>query len=166
MKSSEHNILFFFSVILIALFVKIFIFDILFVSGPSMQPTLHTGSFIMEFKLAWGIPVPFHNRYLVRWGTPKTGDIVIYPLLGRYVTKRCIATEGTPLVFSEKTGYSVQIGDRTVPLTPDQYQKLRHADKVPEGMFFALGDNPAESRDSRDYGFVSLDSIRGKVLCR
>jgi signal peptidase I len=43
---------------------------------------------------------------------------------------------------------------------------LKNATKVPEGMMFTLGDNMAESRDSRDYGFVSLDSVRGKVLWR
>lgn len=156
----------FFSVLLAALFIKISILDIMFVSGPSMKPTLTPGSLLFEFKLAWGIPVPFHNRYLIRWGKPATGNLVIYPWRGRYVVKRCAATEGTALVFSTERGYSVRIGERTVPLTADQYQKLKNTDRVPEGTIFALGDNMAESRDSREYGFVSLDSIRGIALWR
>lgn len=166
MKKSGRTILLFFSVILLALLVKLFVFDVLYVSGPSMQPTLSTGMFVFENRLAWGLPLPFSNRYLLRWDEPETGDVVIYPLNGRNVIKRCIATAGTPLVFSAERGYSIGIGDQVIPLDENQYQKLKTAECVPEGMIFALGDNMAESRDSRDYGFVSIDSIRGKALWR
>ena len=164
MKHAGRSIRIFLAVVLLALFVKMFVFDIIYVSGPSMKPSLQNGAFILELKLAWGIPVPFRNAYMLRWGKPVSGEVVIFPWLGRYVVKRIAATEGTPLAFSAESGYSVLIGNRSVPLNEAQYQKLKNADRVPEGMIFALGDNMAESRDSRDYGFVSYDSIRGKVL--
>ncbi len=164
MKQRRNSTGYFFLTILVSLFVKLWIFDFIHVSGPSMNPTLAHGTFAFEFKLAWGIPVPFMNAYLVRWAKPRPGDIVIYPWLDRYVVKRCAAIEGSPLVFSADNGYSVLTGGRSVPLTEAQYQKLKSAKEVPEGMIFALGDNMAESRDSREYGFVSLDSIRGKIL--
>jgi len=164
MKQRRNSTGYFFLIILVLLFVKLWIFDFIYVSGPSMKPTLPHGTFAIEYKLAWGIPVPFMNSYLVRWAKPGTGDIVIYPWMDRYVVKRCVATEGLPLVFSVENGYSILIGGRAVPLTEAQYQKLKSAKEVPEGMIFALGDNMAESRDSREYGFVSLDSIRGKIL--
>lgn len=164
MKQSTKHAALFFSVILLLLFVKLFILDIRRVSGPSMEPGLPDGSVIVEFKLAWGVPLPFGNRYLVRWGEPVAGDLVIYPWNDRYVVKRCVETAGNPLAFSEDSGYSIRIGDRRVSLTGPQYQRLKNVDRVPEGMILALGDNMAESRDSRDYGFVSLDSIRGQVI--
>ena len=166
MIKSVRPIIAFFAVFLAALIIKLFVIDVLDISGPSMRPTLTHGSFIVEYKLAWGIPVPFENRYLVRWGSPNVGDIVIYPWRDRYVVKRCVAREMTPLAFSSDTGYSVRIGERTIPLTREQYENLKNATTVPDGMMFTLGDNMAESRDSRDYGFVSLDSVRGKVLWR
>jgi len=162
-KRGKHVFLYF-AVIMAALFLKLFVFDILCISGPSMKPALLNGKLVFEYRLAWGIPVPFNNKYFVRWGSPKTGDIVIYPWLDRYVVKRCVATALTPLVFSDESGYSVLIGNRDIPLTAGQYQKLKNAKYVPKGMIFALGDNMAESRDSREYGFVSIDSIRGKAL--
>ena len=164
MKNKGRTILLFCSVIIAALLVKIFAFDILFVSGPSMIPTFAPGSPILEFKLAWGIPVPFSNRYFLRWGTPRSGEIVIYPLHGNYVVKRCAATAGMKLEFSEERGYSVLVGGTRIPLDVVQYKNLKDARCVPDGMIFALGDNMTESRDSRDYGFVSIDSIRGKAL--
>lgn len=164
MKRSVSPVFFFFAVVIVALVVKVFVFDIMFVSGKSMEPGLRHGNPVIEFKLAWGVPLPFGNAYIVRWGSPKSGDVVIYPWNERYVIKRCAATGGAPLVFSEGNGYSVTVAGRSVPLTGAQYQKLKNADRVPEGMIFALGDNMAESRDSREYGFVSIDSIRGKIL--
>ncbi len=166
MKQRRNSIKYFFLTILFLLFVKLCILDLIYVSGPSMNPSLAHGTIVLEYKLAWGIPVPFRNTYLVRWSNPAPGDIVIYPWLDRYVVKRCAATEGFPLVFSAGRDYSVIIGERSVPLNEAQYQKLKDAKQVPEGMIFALGDNMAESRDSREYGFVSLDSIRGKILWR
>ena len=35
---------------------------------------------------------------------------------------------------------------------------------VPEGNFFVLGDNSARSRDSRHWGFVPLEKVRGKAI--
>ncbi len=154
----------FFSVILLALVAKLFALDVMRVSGPSMQPTLPPGTFVLENKLAWGVPIPLTNRYLVRWGEPRAGDVIIYPILGRYVIKRCVAGPGERLAFSTEGGYSVRIGDITVPLNADQWEKLAGSCRIPDGMIFALGDNMNESRDSRDYGFVSIDSVRGKVL--
>jgi len=155
---------FFILVILLALFLKLFVIDIMFVSGPSMSPAVPDGSIVLNYRLAWGIPIPLTNRYLVRWGQPQPGDIVVYHWLGRQVIKRCVATAGMPLAFSDQTGYSVTAGGAEIPLTAEQYCKMRGAERVPSGMIFALGDNMAESRDSREYGFVSIDSLRGKAL--
>ncbi|MBN2811401.1 signal peptidase I [Treponema zuelzerae] len=164
MKSLRSRALYFFTVVLIALFCKLFVVDVMYVSGPSMEPALVHGNLVLEYKLAWGIPLPFANRYLMRWGEPIEDDVVIYPWNGRYVIKRCAGTPGTSLVFSPDSGYSVDIRKRIVPLTEEQYLKLHQTKEIPPGTIFALGDNLDYSRDSRDYGFVALDSIRGKVL--
>ena len=36
--------------------------------------------------------------------------------------------------------------------------------KVPSGSLLLLGDNESNSFDSKDYGYVTQDSILGKVL--
>lgn len=35
--------------------------------------------------------------------------------------------------------------------------------KVPEGMYFVLGDNRLKSYDSRHYGLISKDAIYGEA---
>ncbi len=40
-----------------------------------------------------------------------------------------------------------------------------HGEKsVPEGNFFVLGDNSSSSKDSRYWGFVSMEKVKGKAL--
>lgn len=65
----------------------------------------------------------------------------------------------------------LQLDAGTVPLNRIQFKNLggflpAGSQKIPAGFILALGDNAAQSYDSRDYGFVSIDSIRGKLLCR
>jgi len=129
-----------------------------------MHPTLPDGSFVIINRLAYGISLPVGNRYLVRWRKPAVGDIIVYPLDDKIVIKRCIATAGTKLDFIENAGYSVRVGDIEVPLNESQLRRMIFTPTVPPKTVFAIGDNNKESRDSRDYGFVSIDSIRGKVI--
>ncbi len=164
MDRTRSNAALFLSVVLLALAVKVFVLDVLYVSGPSMLPTLRPGSFVVHWKLAYGIPIPLKNKYLVRWSSPTEGDVIIYPWLGRHVIKRCRAVAGEPLEYSDAAGYRVRVAGRDIELTEEQYRKMSGTPAVPGGTVFAVGDNPAASRDSRDYGFVSVDSVRGKVL--
>jgi signal peptidase I len=41
----------------------------------------------------------------------------------------------------------------------------RNGLKIPDGMYLALGDNHAMSADSRAFGFVPQDNLRGKAMC-
>ncbi len=173
MEESENKVSFFkrnriFCLILIGIAIgcilRFFVFDVMYVSGDSMFPALKEGDLVVLNKLAYGVINPLGREYVFRWGTPAEDDIVIFPMNNRYVIKRCIAAGGETLEFSGGTGYSVRVGNKSIPLTESQYQRLKHAEYVPSDMIFVLGDNPAASTDSRDYGFLSVDNIRGKIV--
>ena len=141
-----------------------------------MEPALSDGQLVVVWKLAYGIPLPAANRYLYRWGKPHIGDTVLYHIDGRYVVKRCVKTEKTALHFifppqeAPESYAALKLEDnRTVALNRVQFRNLggflSHTEQqVPVGFILALGDNAAQSRDSRDYGFVSVDSICGRLL--
>jgi signal peptidase I len=82
------------------------------------------------------------------------------------VVKRCVATEFTPLVFSQNSEYNMEVNEKIIPLKEEQYHRIKNSSFVPEGMILAIGDNYDESVDSRNYGFVSVKNIIGKVLCK
>ena len=155
----------FVAALLIASLMKAFVLDVVSVSGSSMMPTLKDGQLVLVNKLAWGLRLPVTRRYLVRWGSPKAGDIAVFLRDGTYTIKRCIATEGMPLALSDTGGYSVLVGNTRIPLTESQYKRMiNEAGAVPCGKVFVAGDNLAASFDSRDYGPVSADAFCGRVI--
>ncbi|MBR4448999.1 MAG: signal peptidase I [Treponema sp.] len=148
------------------LFLKLFVIDFLHVSGTSMEGAIKDGSVIAVNRLAYGIAVPYSNRLLIQWNRPKEGDIVIYMYNNKIVVKRCAAVSEQSLEYSANSLYNLKIGDKNIPLTKEQYFNLKDCSKVPEGYILAIGDNYEKSVDSRDYGFVSVRNVLGKVICR
>ena len=62
-----------------------------------------------------------------------------------------------------------QVNDLVVAIHPEQegLEIVKRISTVTEdGRFFLLGDNSIHSSDSRSFGAVSLNQIRGKVTCR
>ncbi|HOF11341.1 MAG TPA: signal peptidase I [Treponemataceae bacterium] len=156
--------------LLIGFILKVFVFDIVKISGTSMQPAIQEGDMVVIWKLAYGLVKPFSPYSFTRWKEPKQGDIIAYLHNNKIVIKRCLATEGMHLSFSSLSGYHVRIQiketDTVIPLSEKQYQRLKMTTTVPAGFLFAVGDNYEDSIDSRDYGFVAANEVTGKVLCK
>lgn len=133
-----------------------------------MIPALHDGDKIFVNKLAFGIVEPYGEKLLIQWAKPKTGDIVIYLYDDKIVVKRCVAVSGDKLEYSSDSDYNfiLKTNGKEIPLTQSQFENLKNADKVPDGYILAVGDNYAESVDSRTYGFVSVKNVLGKVICK
>ncbi len=150
--------------LLFGLLLKSVAFDILYISGDSMSPTLTEGELIIFNKLAYGFVLPFTDKLLFSWATPKKNDIILYFKDNKIVVKRCVAISNTPLVFFEDSLYNIGVGENNIPLQEPQYQRLKHTHTVPQGYVFAVGDNYEKSVDSRTYGFVSTEYVLGKAL--
>lgn len=144
--------------------LKLFAVDILRISGTSMEPTLKNGSKVAVNKLAYGLGKPFRGEFLFQWNSPKRNDIVIYLHDNKIVIKRVVALGGDRLEFSENSGYTAIINQKEIALTPAQFQRMKNFEKIPENFVFTLGDNQKDSIDSRDYGFVSVKNIMGKII--
>lgn len=152
--------------VLLGVFLKFFVIDVLHVKGASMEPTISNGKTIVVNKLAYGIVKPFGDNLLVQWSEPHVNDIVIFLYNNNLVVKRCIATSGTTLEYSSNSGYNLTVAGKNIPLTDIQYHKMKASNSIPEGMILAVGDNYKESIDSRNYGFISTRNIIGKVICK
>jgi signal peptidase I len=155
--------------IIIGLICKLFVFDAVIISGPSMEPLLSDGQLVLLHKLSYGIVIPFTSDSFIRWSSPQLDDVVYYLHDSKIVIKRCVGVENEALSFYSNKGYYVVIDNntaRTIPLNEKQYQRLKNTSIIPPGYIFAVGDNYDESVDSRDYGFVFASHVPGKAACR
>lgn len=153
--------------LIIACLVKLFLIELLTVDGSSMKPTLKDKQTIFVNKAAYGIPNPFGAELLVQWAEPKPGDVVIYLYKNNLVVKRCVATQNAPLDYLTNSSYILLVErNLQIPLTEEQYQNLKDCSSVPEDYILAIGDNYEESFDSRNYGFIPVTNVLGKVICR
>ena len=150
----------------LGLFIKLFCFDILYVSGVSMEPALNDGQAVLVNKLVYGLVKPFRGEFFVQWAEPSDEDIVIFLHDDKIVVKRCVAVGGAQLDFSDDTEYTLSVNGKKIVLTESQFRRMSQFTSVPEGYALVLGDNYSESLDSRSYGFVSTENIIGKVIIR
>ncbi|MEO1814650.1 MAG: signal peptidase I [Acetobacterium sp.] len=142
--------------IVLAFIIKMFLFDFVMVQGSSMFPTLVEGDRLIVNKIGYTI------------GEPDYGEIVIlsYSDSIEYV-KRVIGKGGDTIEIKDMVVY--RNGE---PLSEDYISTEAYEDfskvTVPTGTYFVMGDNRANSSDSRypSLGFVERDAIDGKVIFR
>ena len=148
--------------------LKLFVFEILTVSGESMCPAINDGERLFVSKCAYGICEPYGEKLLLQWKKPARSDVVIYLYNNKIVVKRCVALGGDKLEILTDSDYNyfLKAGDFSIPLSQEQYLNLKDSAAVPDGYILAIGDNYEVSVDSRTYGFVPEQNILGKVLCK
>lgn len=149
--------------IICAAVFKLLLLDIVRVEGHSMEPTLRPGQVIYVSRLAFGLQLPLVGGYLVRWGAPRDGDVVLFrnPLDGVLVVKRCVGVQGDPVSVENRV---LRVDATRLRLTAREAARFAGVRSVPTGTVFAAGDNPSISEDSRIYGFISVDRLQGKVM--
>ena len=82
--------------------------------------------------------------------------------------KRVIATGGDIINIQDGNLYvnsKLQEEDYIKGSTPSK-NSIDYPLEVPEGSVFVLGDNREHSLDSRDFGFIDHEQIKGKVVYR
>lgn len=148
--------------LIIALVVRFFFFSPIVVDGPSMNPTLEDRDRMIV------------NKFVYDLREPKRFDIVVFHASEEsdYI-KRVIGLPGEHLAYENEQlyidGQAIEepfkdASNAYQSTDPFQLEGLFENDSVvPEGHVFVLGDNRKNSSDSREFGFISIDSIVGKV---
>jgi signal peptidase I len=141
-----------------ATLIVTFGFQIARVEGRSMEPTLENQDRLVVNKLAY------------RLADPQVGDIVMleYPLNPdlSYV-KRIVAGPGDSIRSVDGHVYrnDVLLPDEFIP-ADDKSNDTWEPQIVPPAQYFVMGDNRANSSDSRTWGLVPKKYILGKVQVR
>jgi signal peptidase I len=162
--------------ILIALFIRTFVVQAFKIPSSSMEPTLLVGDHLLVNKFIYGIRIPYSDRIFGKskkfweWEKPRRGDVIvfIYPKdRSKDFIKRVIATEGEVVKIIRNKIY---INDRLQDDPWGHFSMPRSSiedyapAKIPQGCLFVMGDNRDNSQDSRFWGFVNINDVKGKAF--
>ncbi len=123
------------------------------VEGPSMQPNLYTGQYVLADRLAY------------RLGNPQRGDVVVVepsvPQPQQFI-KRLMGLPGDTITVRSGSVF-INGGKLTEPYIagPPNYSGTW---QLGPDQYFVLGDNRNDSDDSHIFGAVRRDAILGKVV--
>ncbi len=161
--------------ILLALFIRTFVVQAFKIPSGSMLNTLLIGDHILVNKFIYGVRMPFKGTVLIPVSEPQRGDIVVFKFPedpSKDFIKRVVGVEGDVIEIRNKRVYingEPEKADYAIYLDSHIQQYDKNRDnlgplKVPEDSVFVLGDNRDFSYDSRFWGFVDMEDIKGKAF--
>lgn len=145
-------VIFFMSYFLAGFVASYLGYRIVYAFGPSMSPTMYDSVCVLK---------------RISPSELKRGDIVsLISPDGTKIIKRIVGMPGEQIQIKNNAVYiNGQILDE--PYLPPGTLTDGYTDKViriPSGCIYVLGDNRANSSDSREFGPVSLEQVTGKVV--
>jgi signal peptidase I len=163
--------------IAIVLAIKAWVVNPYRIPSSSMEPTLHCA------RPANGCEARFSdrvlaNRFVYRFRDPERGDVVVFQTppaararcgAGGTFVKRLIGLPGERVELRSDSGLSyVYIDGKKLnePYINNNRRDTRPPEsfRVPQGQYFMMGDNRAQSCDSREWGSVPRKNLIGKVF--
>lgn len=167
---------------ILALVIRAFLVQAFSIPSGSMEPTLLVGDYLLVNKLSYGIRNPFTNSVWIPTGTPHRGDVAvfIYPQSpDKDYIKRIIGLPGDKIQIKDKKLYiNGELTQIPPPSTDPDAPRAVYADneitptvrdnfgpvEVPKDSYFVMGDNCDRSYDSRFWGFVPMQNLRGRAF--
>lgn len=161
-------------------FVMTFVVQAFQIPTGSMEPTLLIGDFLLVDKLAYSQPYYSWEKKILPRKKLERHDIVVFKYpedLSKDFVKRVIALEGEKVEIKNKQVYindqpiveKYKVHSDSQVYTKNGYY---HYDEVirdnygpvivPKGYCFVMGDNRDNSYDSRYWGFLPLNYIKGR----
>lgn len=164
--------------ILLAMVIRTYLVQAFKIPSGSMEDTLAIGDHLLVSKFIYGSKLPFSDNRVLAIRNPRRGDVIVFEYPedpSKDFIKRVV---GTP-------GDVIEGKDKKVFVNGKQYQNPHeiHKEKeiipkemnprdtfgpvtVPAGSYFVMGDNRDRSYDSRFWGFVSMDKIKGLAFIK
>ena len=168
--------------VILALFIRTFVVQAFKIPTGSMEQNLLIGDHLLVNKFVFGPASSPLERAVLPIGTIRRGDIVVfkYPVEpDRDFIKRVIALPGETVEVREKkvfiNGKPLDEGYVHFLAPPAASSELHEVTSfdvrerygpvtVPPNQYFVMGDNRDNSQDSRYWGFLPRENVKGKAL--
>lgn len=151
---------FFVLALVIVLPIRAYVAQPFVVSGRSMVPTFEDGQYLIIDELSY------------RFREPSRGEVIIfkYPLdPSKFFIKRLIGLPGETVSIENGVVSITEVGGKKITLD-QSYVKNSRADSemriLGDDEYWVMGDNRAESSDSRSWGTITREHIVGGALIR
>lgn len=177
--------------ILLVLSLRWAVLEPFVIPSGSMIPNLLIHDHIVVKKFAYGLHVPFSNKWLLQWSQPQRGDIVVFKYPENpeiYYIKRLIGLPGDVVEVRNGqisiNGEKLKLTAFTDPINEKGFFYFHETNgnktysirflfdsdngevqvyKIPDKQYFFMGDNRDQSSDSRVWGYVKEEYIVGKA---
>ncbi len=165
--------------VLLALVIRTLVVQAFTIPSGSMMDTLLVGDYILVNKFLYGPEVPLTDARLPGLRDPRRGDIIVFKYPQdekRDFIKRIVAGPGETVqikggqVFVDGHALREPYIKRTEGALPPGAQAYCgyaygcEPTLVPPSSYFVMGDNRDNSQDSRYWGFVRREKIKGKAF--
>jgi signal peptidase I len=168
--------------VILAMFIRTFVVQAFKIPTGSMENNLLIGDHLLVNKFVFGPSASRLERALLPMGEIRRGDVIVFKYPeepDRDYIKRVIGLPGETLElkakkifingvlldepyvhFLEPPGAVTDIHEVTSLDVRERYGPVT----VPANQYFMMGDNRDNSQDSRYWGFLRRDYIKGKAL--
>lgn len=167
--------------IFLALFLRFFVLNVLFIPTENMAPNLVRGDFVLGWRLSYGFPLPLMKGERLNFKVPHRGDLIAFRFPGddeQIIIRRVIALpgdtvevrDGRILVNNKELQYGSLGEDQWTETSENVSYSIMGNPRltldlvtVPEEGLFVLSDNRHRGDDSRDWGFVPFKNVESKI---
>src|SRR5512138_2282771 len=164
--------------ILLALIIRTFLVQAFKIPSGSMEDTLAIGDHILVNKFLYGTMIPFTDKRVLTIREPKRGDVVVFEYPedpSKDFIKRVVGLPGDVVEGRDK---KIFVNDKPYENPHEVHKEKEVIPKaqnprdsfgpvtVPAGSYFVMGDNRDRSYDSRFWGFVKNDKLKGLAFIK
>jgi signal peptidase I len=162
--------------LVLTMILRAFVIQAFRIPSESMRDTLLVGDFLFVNKFEYGPKIPFTHIRLPGLRPPRRGDVIVFQFPqdpSKDFIKRCVATGSQTLQVVDKR---VSVDGRALaePYAIHTDPNVRAAGfdfrdnygpfTVPPGDLFMMGDNRDNSNDSRYWGPLEMDFVKGRAM--
>ena len=164
--------------VILALIIRTLVVQAFKIPSGSMEDTLAIGDHILVNKFIYGMKLPLLDKKFFKMRNPRRGDVIVFEYpedASKDFIKRVVGTPGDTVEVKDKRVYvngELYDNPHEVHKEKDLFPKEQNPRdnmgpvKVPADSYFMMGDNRDRSYDSRFWGFVKSDKVKGLAFIK